>query len=336
MNTESRNQPSQLAQQDGSQKSHEPVLLNEVLATLALKENGIYVDATFGRGGHSAAILPRVKHLYAFDRDPTAVAHARENFSNFKNFTLINRPFSELQKGLAEHDVQGIDGLLMDLGVSSPQLDVAERGFSFRLDGPLDMRMDFEHGKPVSEWLADAGHQDIARVLRTYGDESDALSIATEILKARTHTPLTRTSQLADIVSQVKARTRKRVKRKQPGSRKSIHPATKTFQALRIFINQEMQELEACLEQSLSVLNADGRLCVISFHSLEDRIVKRFIRDQSRVSPELAGLPEVPASLRPQLRNVGKAIHAGVEETERNPRARSAVLRVAERLGQAA
>lgn len=324
-------------------KTHEPVLLKEVLANLALNANGVYVDATFGRGGHSAAILPEVKHLYAFDRDPTAVAHAQAYFAGLDNFTLINRPFSELSVGLAEHGVSRVNGVLLDLGVSSPQLDVAERGFSFRLDGPLDMRMDYESGQPVSAWLAEAGHQDIARVLRTLGDEADALAIASEILRVREHTPLTRTSQLADIVVQVKGKSRKGSKRKGSarggakgrGLKKSIHPATKTFQALRIFINQEMQELESCLAQCLSSLAVGGRLCVISFHSLEDRIVKRFMRDQARVDPGLAGLPEVPAAMRPKLRVVGKAVHAGARELEENPRARSAVLRVAERLPDA-
>ena len=327
----------ELASSATQKKTHEPVLFNEVLANLSLNANSVVVDATFGRGGHSAAILPQVRALYAFDRDPTAVAHAKKYFSEIKNFTLINRPFSELQKGLSEHAVKGIDGLLMDLGVSSPQLDVAERGFSFRLDGPLDMRMNFESGMPVSEWLAEASHQDISRVIRTFGDESDALAIATEILAVRAHTPLTRTSQLADIVSTVKAKKFKsHAQRRKEGLKKTIHPATKTFQALRIFINQEMHELEACLEQSLEALNVGGRLCVISFHSLEDRIVKRFMRDQSRVDPALAGLPEIPLAMQPKLKIVGKAIHATQEEIARNPRARSAVMRVAERLQGAA
>jgi len=323
----------ELVKNTTQKKTHEPVLFEEVLANLSLNTNSVVVDATFGRGGHSAAILPQVSALYAFDRDPTAVAHAEKHFSDIENFTLINRPFSELQAGLSEHAIKGIDGLLMDLGVSSPQLDIAERGFSFRLDGPLDMRMNFESGMPVSEWIADASHQDIARVLRTFGDESDALAIATEILAVREHTALTRTSQLADIVTNVKAKQYKsHAKRRKQGLKKQIHPATKTFQALRIFINQEMHELESCLEQSLDALNPGGRLCVISFHSLEDRIVKRFMRDHSRVDPALAGLPEIPASMQPKLKIVGKAVHATREEIQRNPRARSAVLRVAERM----
>lgn len=329
--TENNNK--ELATSATQKKTHEPVLFNEVLANLSLNTNSVVVDATFGRGGHSAAILPQVSALYAFDRDPTAVAHAEKHFAGIENFTLINRPFSELQAGLSEYDITGIDGLLMDLGVSSPQLDVAERGFSFRLDGPLDMRMNFDSGMPVSEWIADASHQDISRVLRTFGDETDALAIATEILAIREHTPLTRTTQLTDIVTTVKAKKYKsHAKRRKEGLKKQIHPATKTFQALRIFINQEMHELETCLEQSLGALNVGGRLCIISFHSLEDRIVKRFIRDHSRVDPALAGLPEIPASMRPKLKIVGKAINATPEEIERNPRARSAVLRVAERL----
>ncbi|MBT8141076.1 MAG: 16S rRNA (cytosine(1402)-N(4))-methyltransferase RsmH [Gammaproteobacteria bacterium] len=315
------------------QRVHEPVLLEEAMANLALKANGIYVDATFGRGGHTSAMLKQVKHVYAFDRDPTAHAHAEKHFSEVSNFTLINRPFSELQQGLQEHGVDKIDGLLMDLGVSSPQLDVAERGFSFRLDGPLDMRMDYTRGQPVSDWLAEAGHQDIARVLRTYGDESEALSIASKIIQYRAHTPLTRTSQLADIVSQVKSHKSRRAGK---GVKKSIHPATKTFQALRIFINQEMQELEACLQQGAELLNPNGRLCVISFHSLEDRIVKRFMRDASRSDPALSRLPEIPRELQPKFKIIGKAIKAGKAEIEKNPRARSAVLRVVERVAQAA
>jgi 16S rRNA (cytosine1402-N4)-methyltransferase len=332
------NGSSQLTNNDEQTTVHKPVLLNEVLANLAPRENGVYVDATFGRGGHTAALLPRVKHLYAFDRDPTAAEYAREHFSGFKNFTFINRPFSELLEGLAEHAVHGIDGILMDLGVSSPQLDVAERGFSFRQDGPLDMRMDFTRGQPVSEWLAEAGHQEIARVLRTLGDESDALAIASEILNTRTHTALTRTSQLADIVTRVKRKqgSSKSGNRKNRSTKVPIHPATKTFQALRIFINRELQELESCLEQSLEVLNTEGRVCVISFHSLEDRIVKRFMRNQSRVDPGLSTLPEIPVDMRPKLKVVGKAIRATKDELAINPRARSAVMRVAERLQTAA
>jgi len=237
-----------------SQKEHASVLLNEAVTELDIKNDGVYVDATFGRGGHSQAILDcGVKALYAFDRDPTAQAHARERFAEQENFVLIARPFSELQTGLAECEVEKIDGLLMDLGVSSPQFDVAERGFSFRFDGPLDMRMDFESGEPVSAWLAKAEHSDIARVLRVYGDEKNALAIATAILAEREHTPLTRTSQLADIVRRVKDKKVKRIK-KGSMKRKEIHPATQTFQALRIFINKEMQELENCLQQSLEVL----------------------------------------------------------------------------------
>jgi len=242
--------------------------------------------------------------------------HADNFFQSFTNFTLIKRPFSELSQGLAEHNINAIDGLLLDLGVSSPQLDVAERGFSFRQDGPLDMRMDYTSGEPVSVWLAEATHQEIARVLRVYGDESDALAIASAIVENRKHTPFTRTSQLADIVVDVKKRSSRTRRKRRNEQKKPVHAATKTFQALRIYIG--------------------GRLCVISFHSLEDRMVKRFMRDHSRVDPELANLPEVPDSLKPKLRLVGKAIHATKQEIQGNPRSRSAVLRVAERLADVA
>ncbi len=302
---------------------------------LNLKQNGVYVDATFGRGGHSRAILSSgVRRLIAFDRDPAAQQFANENFADVANFDLLARPFSELEEGLDELGIAKIDGLLMDLGVSSPQFDVAERGFSFRLDGPLDMRMDPNSGEPVSAWLAGAEHSEIARVLRVYGDEQDALKIASELVSTREHTALTRTSQLADMVTKVKSR---RSHSKRPyQAKKRIHPATKTFQALRIFINRELEELESVLGQALERLSVGGRLCVISFHSLEDRMVKNFMREHARVDPKLANLPIVPVEARPRLRLVGRAIKAGNKELEQNPRARSAVLRIAERLDPAA
>jgi len=312
---------------------HIPVLLNEVMTSLALHNHGVYVDATFGRGGHSRAILSSgVDYLFAFDRDPSAQAHAEQWFSADENFSLIAKPFSQLESELTERNINQVDGLMADLGVSSPQFDVAERGFSFRLDGPLDMRMDNRSGQPVSEWLAYAEHSEIARVLRVYGDESDALKIASAIIAKRQHEALTSTSQLASIVADVKSKQLKRKNNKQHRAKKTIHPATKTFQALRIFINKELEELEKFLEQSLRLLKVGGRLCVISFHSLEDRIVKNFMRDYSRVDPTLAGIPNIPDDLQPPLRIIGKAIKASDEEIALNTRSRSAVLRVAEKI----
>ncbi len=286
-----------------SGQGHTSVLLAEAVEALEIKPDGVYVDCTFGRGGHSRAILAALGsagRLVAFDRDPRAI-EAGQAIGDAR-LTLVHEPFSELDHALTGLGVESIDGLLLDLGVSSPQLDEAGRGMSFRFDAPLDMRMDTTRGQTVAEWLADASVADITEGV-----------VAT-------------TGQLAAIVE-------KAVRTREPGQ----HPATRSFQALRIFINQELQELSLVLPVGLDRLNAGGRLVVISFHSLEDRIVKRFMRDQSRPPQLPARLPLRAADLpQPRLRLVGKVVRPGDEEVRANPRARSAVMRVAERVGEAA
>jgi 16S rRNA (cytosine1402-N4)-methyltransferase len=297
---------------------HEPVLLAEALVALAIRPDGFYVDGTFGRGGHSRAILERLGpdgRLLAIDRDPDAEAAARA-FSDAR-FSFRRARFSALGAVLGERRAQG---MLFDLGVSSPQLAEAARGFSFREDGPLDMRMDPREGESAAEWLARAEEQEIREAISRYGEERFAKQIAAAIVAARRREPLRRTRQLADLVA-------KAVRTREPGQ----DPATRTFQALRIHVNRELEEVSLMLPQALLHLEAGGRLAVISFHSLEDRIVKRFMQAAAR--PQLpAGLPlravEMP---QPALRIVGRALRASDTETRRNPRARSAILRVAER-----
>jgi len=304
---------------------HTPVLLQEVLVALDLRVGGRYVDATFGRGGHSAAILERIGPqgaVIAFDRDPAAIAAGRERFANDGRMTLVSSAFSRLSTVMAEMGLTGtIDGVLLDLGVSSPQLDDASRGFSFTHDGPLDMRMDVTSGASAADFVAKASEHDIARVIRDYGEERFAKRVARAIVNARREAPIVRTAQLAAIVAQS-------IPTREPGK----HPATRTFQAIRIQVNQEFEEIRAALAGSLAVLAPHGRLCAISFHSLEDTIVKRFMQQHSQEDPVYAGLPDVPAHARPKLKRIGKAIHPSEEEIAANPRARSAVLRVAERI----
>jgi len=308
-----------------SSSAHVPVLLGPVLDGLGMKIDGCYVDGTFGRGGHSSAILEHLNadgRLIAFDRDPQAIASAELALTCDPRFTLIRGEIASLATYMGERGLTGqVDGLLLDLGVSSPQLDEAERGFSFLRDGPLDMRMDPGAGVSAAQWLKTVEQKALKNVLKQYGEEREAARIARAILAARENTAIETTGQLADIVSSVvPAHTRKK------------HPATKTFQAIRIFINDELEQLEAVLAQSVDVLQQGGRLCVISFHSLEDRIVKRFMRDASRESEQYRGMPNVPAEHRPKLALIGKAISATAEEIKVNIRARSARLRVAERL----
>ena len=308
-----------------SSSAHVPVLLGPVLDGLGMKKDGCYVDGTFGRGGHSSAILEHLNadgRLIAFDRDPQAIASAELALTCDPRFTLIRGEIANLATCMGERGLTGqIDGLLLDLGVSSPQLDEADRGFSFLRDGPLDMRMDPGAGVSAAQWLKTVEQKALKNVLKQYGEEREAARIARAILAARENTAIETTGQLADIVSSVvPAHTRKK------------HPATKTFQAIRIFINDELEQLEAVLAQSIDVLQHGGRLCVISFHSLEDRIVKRFMRDASRESEQYRGMPNVPAEHRPKLALIGKAISATAEEIKVNIRARSARLRVAERL----
>ena len=305
--------------------THVPVLLDEVLRGLAIKTDGIYVDATFGRGGHSEGILAALGpdgRLLAMDRDPDAVTKGRAIQQTDPRFVIQQERFGQLRRFLEQQGVQGeVDGIVFDLGVSSPQLDSPSRGFSFQTDGPLDMRMDPGSSPSAAEWLNAAEEREIASVLRRLGEEPAAGRIARAICARRAERPLATTTDLADIVAGAAG---------YPRSGK--HPATKAFQAVRIFINRELEEIEAGLAQALVALRAGGRLCVISFHSLEDRIAKRFLRDNARVSPDLARLPVIPHSARPSLRLVDGADHAGTAELARNPRARSAVLRVAEKL----
>jgi 16S rRNA (cytosine1402-N4)-methyltransferase len=304
------------------QLQHVSVLLAEAVEALAVRPDGVYVDCTFGRGGHSRAILARLGpagRLIALDRDPAAIAAGQALEDG--RFELRHAPFSALAKELDAVGVGQVDGVLLDLGVSSPQLDEGARGMSFRFDGPLDMRMDTSRGPTVADWLAQASAAEIAEVIRDYGEERFAHAIAKALVAARAGGAVTTTGQLAAIVE-------KAVRTREPGQ----HPATRSFQALRIFINRELEELSLVLPQCVARLKPGGRLVVISFHSLEDRIVKRFLRDESRPPVLPARLPLRAAELPPpRLALAGKARRPGEAEVAANPRARSAVLRVAVR-----
>jgi len=301
---------------------HITVLLNEAVDALAIRPDGCYVDGTFGRGGHSRAVLARLGEagrLIAFDRDPTAIAAG--GAINDSRFRLVHAPFSDLGESLDAIGVERVDGVLLDLGVSSPQLDEAARGMSFRFDAPLDMRMDTSRGQTVAQWLATAEVGQITEVIRDYGEERFAHAIAKAVVAARAGGAVTTTGQLAALVE-------KTVRTREPGQ----HPATRTFQALRIFINAELEELSLVLPQCVERLTTGGRLVVISFHSLEDRIVKRFMRDESNPPPLPKGLPVREADRpAPKLRVIGKPVKASADEVKVNPRSRSAVMRVAER-----
>ena len=305
-----------------SEVSHVPVLLEEAVAALDVREGKTYVDATFGRGGHSAAILARVGvrgRLLALDQDPAALSSGALEDPRLE---LIHARFSRMRQVLAERGVERVAGVLLDLGVSSPQLDEPARGFSFAREGPLDMRMDPTRGESAAEWLARADENEIREVIRTYGEERFAKPIAAAIVASRGREPLRTTRELAEIVGRA-------VRTREPGQ----HPATRTFQALRIHVNQELEELEVALPQAVDLLEAGGRLAVISFHSLEDRIVKRFIRSRSTADRLPRGVPVRAAELpEPQLKAIGRAVKPSEAEVRRNPRARSAVLRVAEKV----
>jgi 16S rRNA (cytosine1402-N4)-methyltransferase len=307
-----------------SSNAHVPVLLGPVLQGLKIKPDGCYVDGTFGRGGHSKEILKQLGgtgRLIAIDRDPQAIATAPASLTADPRFELIRGESAQLETFIGARGLAGkVDGLLFDLGVSSPQLDEADRGFSFMRDGPLDMRMDPDSGTSASEWLAAVDEQELKHVLRKYGEETSASRIARAIVNAREDTPISRTAQLARIIEDAAPKR---------GQKK--HPATKTFQAIRIAVNGELEQLNAVLAQSVNVMRKGARLCVISFHSLEDRIVKRFMRDASREPEQYRGMPNVPEEFQPKLRTIGKAISATDEEVDANRRARSAHLRIAER-----
>lgn len=304
---------------------HTTVLLDEAVNGLNIREDGIYIDGTFGRGGHSRLILSQLGEkgkLIAIDRDPQAIAAAAEITD--PRFSIIHGPFSALAEYVSERDLVGkIDGILLDLGVSSPQLDDAERGFSFMRDGPLDMRMDPSRGHSAAEWLLHAEEADIAFVLKTYGEERFAKRIARAIVERNREQPMTRTRELAEVISIA-----------MPVKDKFKHPATRSFQAIRIWINSELEEIDIALKGAVEVLAPQGRLSVISFHSLEDRLVKRFMRDQSRGPQVPPGIPMTEHQLRAlggrELKLLGK-MSPGDAEVSENPRARSSVLRIAEK-----
>jgi len=301
------------------------VLAAEALEGLALEADGYYVDATFGRGGHTALILQalgREGRLLALDRDPQAIAAGRQRFAHEVRLTLLHASFADLATLVPAnaHD-RPCRGVLFDLGVSSPQLDDPGRGFSFRSDGPLDMRMDPTQGEPVAAWLARASVDEIRQVIATFGEERFARRVAQAIANVRRERALTRTAELAAVVAGA-------VRTREPGK----HPATRTFQALRMHINDELGQLGRGLNGALAALTPGGRLAVISFHSLEDRAVKQFMQRHSQLDPALRHLPVVPPQVRPLLKLIGKKARASAAELQRNLRARSALLRVAERL----
>ncbi len=304
---------------------HSSVLLRPSVEALQVDPAGIYIDGTFGRGGHSRLILAALGdagRLIAIDQDPQAVAYGQAHFADDSRFSIVHGSFAMLADVAQQAGVMGrVDGLLLDLGVSSPQLDQAERGFSFTKSGPLDMRMDPTQGESAAAWLARAKSGEIAAVLKDYGEERHAKRIARAIVAKRAEAPITTTGRLAEVISQAN-----------PAWEKGKHPATRSFQAIRIHVNGELDAIKACLSQVLDVLALGGRLVVISFHSLEDRIVKRFMRDQAKGDRFPPGVPVRQDQLQPRLSLVGKAIHPDAAEIENNPRARSAVLRVAERL----
>jgi len=309
------------------QFTHQPVMLTEAVDALEIRADGIYIDGTFGRGGHSALILSRLGEsgkLIAFDQDPEAIAAANERFAGDSRFEIVHENFSAMADVVKAKGLVGeIDGVLLDIGVSSPQLDDSDRGFSFSQSGPLDMRMNPDEGESAAEWLSKAEAKDIARVLKIYGEEKFASKIAFAIVDQRDESPLTTTKELADLISNA-------VPKKFQDKHK--HPATRSFQAIRIYINRELEVLQETLEQVNDLLKIGGRLSVISFHSLEDRITKRFIKKMTSEPPALHDLPIKNDDIIKPMKKIGKAIKAGKEELAVNPRARSAVLRIAERL----
>jgi 16S rRNA (cytosine1402-N4)-methyltransferase len=317
---------------NGTATGHAPVLLAQVLAGLNIRGSGTYMDATFGRGGHAGAILQNLTltgRLLCLDRDSAAIADARARFAGDARVAVFLAPFSSLAE-CAERVEPGLkfDGILFDLGVSSPQLDDPERGFSFMQDGPIDMRMTPGVGMSAADVVNGASLNELIRIFRDYGEERHSLRIARAIVKDRESRPFERTLQLAEMIARVAPN------RDASGRPRPKHPATRVFQALRIHVNSELSELESALDAALARLKPGGRLAVISFHSLEDRMVKQFMRRHSLADPMYAGLPDIPAHALPALKLVGKAIQADDNEIFENPRARSAHLRIAERLDQ--
>jgi 16S rRNA (cytosine1402-N4)-methyltransferase len=303
---------------------HQPVLLAEVIDNLLIKPDGVYVDATFGRGGHARAILDclgPMGRLLAMDKDPEAIAHACQHFGSDKRFSIHHGSFASLATILQALQLNGkVDGILFDLGVSSPQLDNPARGFSFQQIGKLDMRMDTSSGVDAATWIQQISEQELANVLWEYGEERFSRRIARAIVAARQETPITTTQQLAGIIAAA-----------HPAWEKGKNPATKSFQAIRIAINHELDDIQQGLEQALEALQIHGRLAVISFHSLEDRITKHFIQHHERGDNFPARLPVKHRDHQPRLKRAGRAIKPSLREVEQNPRARSAVLRIAEK-----
>jgi len=304
---------------------HITVLLKEAVEALVTNADGFYVDGTFGRGGHSAELLNKVSEngiVLAIDKDPQAIESGRELFKQDSRLRLVHGSFADMSNFVDDQSHMGkVSGVLLDLGVSSPQLDEADRGFSFMRDGPLDMRMDTSAGLSAAEWIASAEEQEISRVIKEYGEERFARRMASAVVRERSKTPITRTVQLASILAAA-----------HPAWERGKHPATKAFQAIRIFINRELDDLEVLLNRVIDVLEVGGRLVVISFHSLEDRRVKRFIRDQERGIKLPKNLPVRDVERGVRLKKVGKAIKPTDLEVGDNIRSRSAVMRVAERV----
>jgi len=311
------------ATQDETQ--HQPVLFSEAVDALQIVEHGIYIDGTFGRGGHAAAILDRLGpagRLIAIDKDPDAIVYAQEHFEHEQRFQIERGSFAMLGDLARQIGLAGkIDGVLLDLGVSSPQLDDAVRGFSFLRDGPLDMRMDPDAGVSAADWLAKADERELSQVFWRYGEERHSRRVARAICAQRETGPITTTGQLAELVSAAV-----------PGKERNKHPATRVFQAIRIYINRELDDLGEGLRNIVDVLRPGGRLVVISFHSLEDRIVKRFMRDQAKGTEMPLDLPVTGGPTDCRLRLVGKPVFPGEKEIHNNPRSRSAVMRIAERI----
>ena len=304
---------------------HKAVLLKEAVEALITNSDGLYIDGTFGRGGHAALILSQLSEtgsLMAVDKDPKACEVAKKKFSKDARFEIKQASFADIRKLITEKQHEGtVSGVLLDLGVSSPQIDDPIRGFSFLRDGPLDMRMNPSCGISAAEWLSTAKENDIAQVLKDYGEERYSKRIARAIAAARADKPITRTGQLAAIVKEAN-----------PAWEKDKHPATRAFQGIRIFINQELKDLESVLPDILEIMAVGGRLVIISFHSLEDRIVKRFIRDQEKGKTIPRGLPVMEKDIVRRLRSIGKIVKPSSLEIKGNVRARSAVMRIAEKL----
>jgi 16S rRNA (cytosine1402-N4)-methyltransferase len=307
-------------------EAHQPVLLQESLEGLNVKADGTYIDGTFGRGGHAQAILNKLGEsgrLLALDRDPAAIKAAKSlPLYQDPRFAIEHAAFAELKNVVAKHKLMGkINGVLLDVGVSSPQLDNPERGFSFTKDGPLDMRMDLHQECDAATWLATAKTSDIAKVLKVFGEEKFAKRIAHAIVAEREQHPITRTKQLADLIAEAV-----------PVKEKHKHPATRSFQAIRIFINQELEQLKSCLQQCLEVMSVGGRICAISFHSLEDGVVKKFFQHEARGGQYPPKLPIKAVEVNARLKIIKRLIKPSVEEIAHNPRARSARLRIAEKI----